>query len=166
MMKLSVRFSAIGFVVLFALVVPVRLRAEDSLLRKTLGDLRQVKIIVEGLGLKGLGLNEEDLKDHLAVLLRDKLPKLRITESSGEFVYLNVNLDEMGAGGHESFYGNLSLDVHRFATMLATGQVDLVTVWRKESISSGPVKLAPAAVRQAMESLTARLATDWLQANP
>ncbi len=77
---------------LLALVVPVESAAQNGQLAK----LSEIQILVEGLdqSQKRLRLNADEIITHVLVLLRSKLPRLVVKDSTDPYVYINVNVGE------------------------------------------------------------------------
>jgi hypothetical protein len=182
-MGLLERLSAIGFFLVLALVLPAQLSAQapDSLCPPALcdsrqsrrqrvpalGELRRVGIVVEGLGPQGkeLGLSEEELKEHLIILLRKKLPDVDIIDSSADYVRLKVALDIQKTiwGSNAGFVGSVSLAVDHSAG----GNSTSTELWKKGFVMSGSLhEIIWNRIGEIVNRLTTLLAADWLNANP
>ncbi len=134
-----------------------------------LARLRQVSIVVARLSQqdKDLGLTEEELREHLTILLRKKLPELKIAESSQDYLYLKVALDvEKTVWGQRSgFVGKISLAVDRAA--MNSGSGGPKEVWTKGFVISGSLReIVWNRVGSVVNRLTTLLANDWVEANP
>ncbi len=180
-------FKSVVFLVVLTSASPARLTAQTSdicppaLCAPTersrgqrlppLGTLGQVSIIVEGLSPedKELGLNENELKEQVVVLLRNKVPGLNIVQSSVDAVHLKVALDfERNFLGQKSgFFGSISLAVHHAAAISGSGNHQSTEVWKKGFVMSGSLEeIVPNRVGSVVNRLTTLLAADWLEANP
>jgi len=86
---------------LLVLVVPV-----GSAGFYELGKLSEVRIYIEKLGIseRELGLNRDEIKNHVIELLQNKLPRLVVKESADTIVYIVITLDFMKSGGDKSGY--------------------------------------------------------------
>lgn len=162
-----------GFMVLFLLLAfmfmfPVQSSAQTFKLQN-LAALRAVHVVVEDIGQDGkdLGITEEDLKAHLIVLLRNKVPKLSVKASAWEYIYLNVTLNFSEVGERKvGFHGNVELEVVRPGTIEGIRGTTLLEVWKRGMLIGGPLNSVSMMVRENVERLVTLLAADWLQANP
>ncbi len=120
---------------LLVLVVPV-----ESVAYGELAKLKEVAISVEVLGKveKELGLSKEDIKNHVFVFLRSKLPRLKVSEINDPNVYISVTLGYTMAGENkDGYHGAVKVDVHRGVTIIKNKQYTLSPVWSNYVILSG-----------------------------
>ncbi len=169
MMKRLIAAGAIGIMIL---LVSSGTRAADPdiqtmFLRQKLGNLVELQILVEEVGPEGrnIGLTREMLYNELLVLLRSKLPRLKIVEGKfGDYLYLNLNVLTHTGG---AITGNVLLEMNREVSVLATGAQTKVGVWSKSEIFSGSRGRAPSQVREMVADLVTNFAADYYKAgNP
>ena len=78
---------------LLVLVMPVESAGQNGQLAR----LSEVDILVEQIRSEGkeLGLNRDDIKNHVFVFLRSKLPGLAVKENVLPYIYINVNVGKL-----------------------------------------------------------------------
>ncbi len=154
------------FFALLVLVVPVESAGQYGDLAK----LSEVKILVEGLGsdAKELGVNEDNIKNHVFVFLRSMLPRLKVSESAVPYLYLNLNIlySETVGGKKTGYFGSIRIEIFRSVTINKTGSRIFSIVWRENMILNGPKDGAAIAVRDSLDTLLTKFAAAWYRDNP
>jgi hypothetical protein len=135
-----------------------------------LAKLPQINIVIETIGpmAKELGLTVSDIKSQVVVALRNKVPKLRISESASDSFYVDVQVSagKTVSGQKTDYYGMVQLKVFRLGTIVATNMTRRVIVWDTRGILTGPLSDARIGVNEALDIVITSFAADWLRANP
>ena len=155
------------FFVLLVLMVPVESAAATGDLAK----LSEIRIVIEHMGSneKELGLNENDIKNHVFVFLRSKLPTLKVTESVVvPYVYINLNIAKYrtGSGAILGYVGSVRVHIERQVTIDKIGKLTAAPVWINSTLVSGLQDKAVAHVRESLDDLLTAFAADWYRDNP
>jgi len=133
-----------------------------------LAKLSEVRIVVEDLESeeKELGLKEDDIKNHVFVFLRSKLPRLAVKESS-PYVYIRVTMRFSRQEGRKiGYFGAVQVMITRQVYIQKNSQATWATVWERLFIINGPLKEAVPAVRDTLDVLLTQFAADWYKDNP
>ena len=154
------------FFALLFLVVP-----EDSAGQQgDLAGLTEVRIEVFAFDKsdKELGLDSDDIKNHVFVLLRSKLPRLVVNESAAAGVYIRITLGigETSSRKKTDYFGSVQLMVRRPVSILKTGMKSSAYVWETLSIMTGPMNHAVSQTRETLELHLIKFAADWYRDNP
>jgi len=161
-----VRLYPLLFFALLVLVMPVESEAQDGKLAK----LSEVRIIVEALRSDGkeLGLNENDIKNHVFVLLRSKLPRLVVKDSVIPYVFINVSVgkDRSIDGQIIGYYGSVSVQVMREVTINKTGSSAIADLWQYSRNITGPMGSTDSHIRAVLDKILTDFAADWYRDNP
>ena len=131
--------------------------------------LTQINIVIENIGptAEDLGVSVDHIKSQAVVLLRNKVPKLQISESAQDTLYIDVHLSAGKIFGQKTdFYGMVQLKVFRLATVVASKMTGKVIVWDTRGILTGPLSHAQFGVDEALDVLITEFAANWSQANP
>ena len=134
-----------------------------------LGKLSEVRIYVEKLGSseRELGLNRDEIKNHVIELLQNKLPRLVVKESADTIVYIVITLDFMKSGGDKSgYFGGIQLQVFRRVTVNKTGKFAMAALLTRSSTLYGLTKEEAPPVRRLLDKLLTTFAVDWVKDNP
>lgn len=137
------------------------------------GDLQKLsrvmlEIILEGSGVAAEGLTPEELRDHVTVLLRAKLPRLALTEfgqirgAAGLAVAVIVQKLPTGRG----YYGSIEISLFRAATIEATGKIGVPSVWHQLHLLTGEPMRERALIRETLDQAVTTFAADWYRGNP
>ena len=158
------RLYPLLFFALLVLVVPV-----GSAGFYELGKLSEVRIYVEKLGSseRELGLNRDEIKNHVIELLQNKLPRLVVKESADTIVYIVITLDFMKSGGDKSgYFGGIQLQVFRRVTVNKTGKFAMAALLTRSATLYGLTKGAAPNVRRLLDKLLTTFVADWVKDNP
>ena len=150
---------------LMVLVMPVESAGQNGQLAK----LSEVKIVVEKLSreTKELGLKVGDIKNHAFVLLRSKLPRLVVKDSSAPYIYIRINIGKGKSGDSVAgYYGAVIVEVKRIVTISKTGRVAFASLWNDGTILIGPKGGAVSVVREVLDVFLTTVAADWYRDNP
>ncbi len=130
-----------------------------------LTELSEVKIVVEELSReeKKLGLSEDQVKNHVFVLLQSKLRRRLVKDSVEPHVYVNINVGITNGG---AYYGTVQVDIYRQVTINKTGKILLASVWDGGISLTGPEGEAVNQVRSLLDQLLTSFAAAWFQDNP
>jgi hypothetical protein len=159
-----VRLYPILFFALFVLAVPVESSGQNGQLAK----LSEVHLVVERLSqdVKELGLNRDDIRNHVLVNLRRKLPRLVINESAVAFIDIVANINKVGGEIIKGYFGEVQIQVYRRVIVVESGRFTIAPVWTNSFILTGPPDRAVASVREALVRHLTRFAVDWYRDNP
>ncbi|MEE8113286.1 MAG: hypothetical protein V3T23_02920 [Nitrososphaerales archaeon] len=152
------------FFVLLVLMVPVESAATGELAK-----LMEVKILVGNLSKESMeeGLNEEDIKNHVFIFLRSKLPRLKVSEINGPYVGIIVHLDHTETGGKkDGYFGLVEVEVGRSVLIIENKNITLTSVWSRSAILSGPLGNASTDVMKWLDRLLTSFAAAWYVDNP
>ncbi len=153
---------------LLVLMVPVGSAGQDIYLTKTLNKLDEVKIVV-GIydDAKELGLNEEDIKNHVFVFLRSRMPSLKVKDSETPFLRVWSTLTFIKVEGRKiGFHGDVRVDVLRSAVVAKSRRAAILIVWSEYELFSGPLGNASSDVKKLLDALLTKFAADWYRDNP
>ena len=130
-----------------------------------LTELSEVKIVVEELSReeKKLGLSEDQVKNHVFVLLQNKLRRRLVQDSVKPYVYVNINV---GITDRGDYYGTVKVDIYRQVTINKTGKIFLASVWSGGISLTGPEGDAVNHVRSLLDQLLTGFAAAWYRDNP
>jgi len=99
-------------------------------------------------------------------MLRNKVPKLRISENSIDALYVQITLRIGTIGSQKTHYhGAVGLKIFRAANIIAANRIEPVTVWDTGGILAGPLGNARSAVNTALDRQITQFAADWLLVN-
>jgi len=152
-------------IVLLVLVVPVESQGQNGQLAK----LSEVKLVVAELSseAKELGLNKDDIRNHVFVFLRSKLPRLVVKESPGPIVKISIILQHLDSGTVQSGYcGGIRFQIFRPVTINKTGTLIAANVWELSHSFYGPQSNSPTHVRAMLDTSLNNFAADWYRDNP
>jgi hypothetical protein len=149
------------FVALLILAVPEESAGQYG----GLTELSEVKIVVEELSLeeKKLGLSEDQVKNHIFVLLQSKLRRRLVKDSVDPYIYVNINVGITDGG---AYYGTVQVDIYRQVTINKTGRIFLTSVWSEGISLTGPEREAVNHVRSQLDQLLTGFASAWYRDNP
>ena len=152
------------FYVLFMLAVP----AESSGQNGQLAKLSEVHIVVERLSqdVKELGFNRDDIRNHVFVNLRRKLPRLVVNESAVPFIDIVANINKVGGEIIRGYFGEVQIQVYRRVIVIESGSSTIAPVWTNSFVVTSPPDQVVASVREALVRQLTRFAADWYRDNP
>ena len=160
------RLYRIFYLALLVLVVSVESAAQTGELAR----LSEVAILIETLSrdAKELGLNRDDIKNHVFVLMRSKLPRLIVNESADPYVYIRATLHigKSKSGTKLNFYGAIQLHVKRRVSISKTGKSMFSDVWESIYIITGQMSDTNAQTRHFLDLLVTKFAAEWYRDNP
>jgi len=162
------RLFPILYFVLLVLLVPVESVGQESYLTKTLNKLDEVKIVVEIYDdAKELGLNEEDIKNHVFVFLRSKMPSLKVKDSATPYLQVWSTLAFIKVEGRKiGYYGDVKVEVLRLAVVSKSQRPALLIVWNSSILFTGPRGDASTDIKKYLDKLLTKFAADWYRDNP
>ncbi len=154
---------------LLVLMLPVESAAQSGQLAK----LSEVQLFLtfDGGDEKELALTEKDLKNHVFVLLRSKLPRLAVKESTKSSIRISTDLS-IGTGGEGKiklfYYGHVSLTLSRPVIYEETGKSGYGIAYQATHSLTGPFRreVASTHVREVLDRLLTLFAADWYRDNP
>ena len=158
-------------ILLFALLVLV-MPVESAALSGNLTGLRKVSIVVKDLDRveKELGLNEDELKAHVLVLLWSKLPRLAVSESGTPVVHVAplIEFIKTEGGKKTGYYGFVLIRIVRRIIIVETSKDTEASVWGEAFSVIGPLDFGNAVnnVRGVLDRLLTEFAADWYRDNP
>ncbi len=149
------------FVALFILAVPEESAGQYG----GLTELSDVRIVVEELSRKEkkLGLSEDQVENHVFVLLQSKLRRRLVNDSVEPYIYININVGITDGG---DYYGTVKVDIYRQVTINKTGKIFLASVWSGDISLTGPQRDAVNHVRSLLDQLLTIFAAAWYRDNP
>ena len=153
---------------LLVLVVPVESVGQESYLTKALNKLDEVKIVVEIYDdARELGLNEEDIKNHVFVFLRSKMPSLKVKDSATPFLRVWSTLAFIKVEGRKiGYHGDVNVEVLRLAVVSKSQRSALLIVWRHSILFTGPRGDASTDIKKSLDRLLTKFAAAWYVDNP
>jgi len=162
------RLYPVAFFAFLVLVVPVESEVQDIYLAKTLNKLEEVKIVVEIYDdAKELGLNEEDIKNHVFVFLRSKIPSLKVKDSVTPFLRIWSTLIFINIKGRKiGYHGDVKVEVLRLAVVSKSQRPALLIVWSDSILFTGPRGDASTDIKKSLDRLLTKFAADWYRDNP
>jgi len=127
--------------------------------------LQGVKITVdlEGAAYK-LGLNDESMKNRILVLLRRKLPRLRVSDKIN-LAFFSVSV-LLKPSKERRYFGSVVAHAVRRVTIGDTAEDTVAIVWTSSFIIAAPSNKLRNGVREALDELTTEFAADWYRDNP
>lgn len=160
-------FLALGMVAGMLILLPEFADATALGDPENLRNLPKVAVVIDlgGPGAASEGLTQEVLRDEVIVLLRAKLPRLSLMEPEvNDILGISVtigNIDE-----RSGYYGGIAINLFRAATIKSTGQVTIVSVWHGIRYFKGPRMSARSSIRESLDEMLTKFASDWYRGNP
>ncbi len=151
-------------IALLVLIVPVESAGQNGQLAR----LSEVHIVVERLSqdAKELGFNSDDIRNHIFVNLRRKLPRLVVNESAVPFIDIMANINRVGGEIIRGYFGEVQIQVYRRVIVIESGSTTIAPVWTNSFVLTSPPDRAAASVREALVRQLTRFAADWYRDNP
>lgn len=136
---------------------------------KGLKDLKQVRILIEGLPKEGenLGLTTEGLKDLALVALKSNLPGLKIFDKATAMFYVIVNVLRISAGLYAVC---INVEIDQWSAILREEDDvevarQMVTVWNSGEVLAGSGPELSTSINDAIRTLTTRFAAEYYRQN-
>jgi len=125
------------------------------------------------------GLNEEAIGNHVYVLLKAKLPRLKVARYAGKdtglcstgdasilWVYVNIDIGHLKGGEVGGYYGAVEISVWR-PTLWESGNSGVGIAYENSRIMLGPLNHAKQAVNDSLDALIIDFAAEYYKAgNP
>ncbi len=151
---------------LLVLVVPVEAVGQSGQLAKMSSVTIEVNLNPTT---EELGIIKDEIKNHILVFLRSKLPRLAVKESGYPSLEVAIQLQLLNIGGQNEevgYHGVVVGYVKDYVSHLTTKKVIFATLWTNGFTSSGLSNSASTNVNQVLDRLLTDLAADWYRDNP
>jgi len=131
--------------------------------------LEEVRIVVAHISKveKKLGLTKEDLKNHIFVFLRSKLPRLKVREYAESYIWIGVTPDYITQGASKTgVYGLVDVRVYSAVTIKTSKRNASVAIWVATNTFIGPLGDISTQVKEWLDRHLTKFAADWYRDNP
>ena len=139
------------------------LRAEIGSAAFSLRGIESMDLAVEGLGAaaKAIGLTKQQLQTDVELKMRTA--GVKVDDSAGPYLYLNVGVVHSGATGRVAF--SITLKFRQMGTFL-DGYEGHGTTWDKNSFGMSGERGAARYIRESVGDRVDEFLNDYLKANP